>query len=99
MTMYGISEKVYQRLMDYFQHEKEIQKVILFGSRAKNMARYNSDIDLCIDYRGTQKGKILDDIDRIVGIYSCDVLFADSLNEEIKQQILRDGKVIYSKPS
>ncbi|QAV27688.1 nucleotidyltransferase [Neobacillus thermocopriae] len=27
------------------------------------------------------------------------MLFADSLNEEIKQQILRDGKVIYSMPS
>jgi uncharacterized protein len=95
--MYGISEKGYQRLMDYFQSEKDIQKVILFGSRAKNIARYNSDIDLCIDYEGSQKGKLLDDIDRIVGIYSCDVLFTDSLNEEIKKQIVRDGVVIYSK--
>jgi uncharacterized protein len=96
--MYGISENVYKKLIDYFQSEKDIQKVILFGSRAKNTARYNSDIDLCIDYEGGQKGKLLDDIDRIVGIYSCDVLFADSLNEEIKKQIVRDGVVIYSKP-
>jgi hypothetical protein len=26
------------------------------------------------------------------------VLFFDSLNEEIKRQIMRDGKVIYAKP-
>jgi predicted nucleotidyltransferase len=95
--MYGISTKVYRKLMEYFQSEKDIQKVILFGSRAKNNALYNSDIDLCIYYEGEQKGKLLDDIDRIVGIYSCDVLFADSLNEEIKKQIARDGVEIYSK--
>ncbi|ASS91390.1 nucleotidyltransferase domain-containing protein [Aeribacillus sp. FSL K6-2848] len=96
--MYGINKNVFERLLTYFEGDKEIQKVILFGSRAKNTARYNSDIDLCLDYTGNKKGKIMDDIDEIVGIYSCDVLFFDSLNEEIKRQIMRDGKVIYAKP-
>ncbi|MBW7650872.1 nucleotidyltransferase domain-containing protein [Anoxybacillus sp. ST4] len=95
--MYGINKNVFERLLTYFEGDKEIQKVILFGSRAKNTARYNSDIDLCLDYTGNKKGKIMDDIDEIVGIYSCDVLFFDSLNEEIKRQIMRDGKVIYAK--
>ncbi|REJ11806.1 MAG: nucleotidyltransferase domain-containing protein [Bacillaceae bacterium] len=98
MAMYGINKNVFERLLTYFEGDKEIQKVILFGSRAKNTARYNSDIDLCLDYTGNKKGKIMDDIDEIVGIYSCDVLFFDSLNEEIKRQIMRDGKVIYAKP-
>jgi hypothetical protein len=52
---------------------------------------------LCIDYIGKQKWKIKDDIDEIVGIYSCDVLFFDALNEAIKRQIERDGKTIYEK--
>ncbi|BDG46829.1 nucleotidyltransferase domain-containing protein [Parageobacillus sp. KH3-4] len=83
--------------MDYFQRERAIRKVILFGSKPKRTARYNSDIDLCIDYEGEQKGKIVQDIDDIVGIYSYDVLFADSLNGEIKQQIDRDRVVIYKR--
>lgn len=97
--MHRINKNVFERLMAYFKSDKEIQKVILFGSRAKNTARHNSDIDLCIDYTGKQKGKIISDIDDLVGIYSCDVLFLDSLNKEIQQQIERDGIVIYEKAS
>ncbi|GAJ58286.1 UNVERIFIED_ORG: hypothetical protein BDK47_10380 [Anoxybacillus amylolyticus] len=36
-------------------------------------------------------------IDDIVGIYSCDVLFFDALNEAIRREIERDGKTIYEK--
>ncbi|MBB5326017.1 putative nucleotidyltransferase [Anoxybacillus tepidamans] len=94
---HGINKNVFERLIAYFQSEKEIQKVILFGSRAKDTARHHSDIDLCIDYKGKQKGKVISDIDDIVGVYSCDVLFCDSLNQEIERQIERDGMVIYER--
>lgn len=83
--------------MAYFRSEEEIQRVVLFGSRAKGTARYNSDIDLCIDYTGKQKWKVIDAIDEMVGIYSFDVLFFDSLNKEIARQIERDGIVIYER--
>ncbi|EPZ38341.1 nucleotidyltransferase [Anoxybacillus ayderensis] len=97
MTTYGISQNVFERLMAYFRSEEEIQRVVLFGSRAKGTARYNSDIDLCIDYTGKQKWKVIDAIDEMVGIYSFDVLFFDSLNKEIARQIERDGIVIYER--
>ncbi|EMI09975.1 nucleotidyltransferase domain-containing protein [Anoxybacillus gonensis] len=97
MTTYGISQNVFERLLAYFRSEEEIQRVVLFGSRAKGTARYNSDIDLCIDYTGKQKWKVIDAIDEIVGIYSFDVLFFDSLNKEIARQIERDGIVIYER--
>lgn len=48
--MYGINEKIYNRLIDYFQNNSNIEKVILFGSRAKGIESINSDIDLCISY-------------------------------------------------
>lgn len=97
MTTYGISQNVFERLLAYFRSEEEIQRVVLFGSRAKGTARYNSDIDLCIDYTGKQKWKVIDAIDEMVGIYSFDVLFFDSLNKEIARQIERDGIVIYER--
>lgn len=94
---YGMSPTVFERLMAYFAGEEDIQKVILFGSRARGTTRYNSDIDLCVDYTGKQKWKIKEDLDEIVGIYSCDVLFFDALNEAIRREIERDGKTIYEK--
>lgn len=76
--------------MAYFRSDEDIQRVILFGSRAKGTACYNSDIDLCIDYIGKKKWKVIDANDEIVGIYSFDVFFSDSLNKEIARQIERD---------
>ncbi|WP_269409597.1 nucleotidyltransferase domain-containing protein [Lentibacillus daqui] len=93
--MYGIEKSVYNHLMNYFKQHDFIVKVTLFGSRAKNMAAYNSDIDLCISAKGNQKAEVKEEIDELVGIYSCDVVFCDELNAELKQQITRDGVVIY----
>lgn len=89
--MYGINEKVYNNLIFYFNEDKEIKEVILFGSRAKENYKDNSDIDLCINCSSKVKGTIKERIDEIIGIYSCDVVFFDTLNDEIRKQIERDG--------
>ena len=89
--MYGINEKVYNNLIFYFNEDKEIKEVILFGSRAKENYKDNSDIYLCINCSTKVKGTIKEKIDEIIGIYSCDVVFFDTLNDEIRKQIERDG--------
>lgn len=93
--MYGIEKKVYKNLISYFQSNSDIEKVIIFGSRAKGTENVNSDIDLCISYIDKSKGTIVEEINDVIGIYSCDVIFLDSLNESIKKQIDRDGIEIY----
>lgn len=93
--MYGIQDTVYKKLMNYFRKEAGIKQVILFGSRAKNTARINSDIDLCITYSGNAKAKVQEEIDELIGIYSSDIVFTDQVNEELEKQIRRDGIVIY----
>lgn len=93
--MYGINEKVYESLIKYFRDNSKIQKVILFGSRAKGTETINSDIDICIECTKKNRGTIVEEINDIIGIYSCDIVFLDSLNEEIKKQIFRDGIIIY----
>ena len=93
--MYGINEKVYNRLINYFEQNSNIEKVILFGSRAKGIENINSDIDLCIGYIGKSKGTVVEEINDIIGVYSCDIVFLDSLNENIEKQIARDGVEIY----
>ncbi|MZK49857.1 nucleotidyltransferase domain-containing protein [Clostridium beijerinckii] len=95
--MYGINEKIYKRLINYFEYNRNIEKVILFGSRARGIEKINSDIDLCVDYIGKGKGTVVDEINDIIGVYSCDIVFLNSLNEEIEKQIARDGIEIYCK--
>lgn len=93
--MFGINEKVYEKLISYFERNEDIIKVILFGSRAKGNEKHNSDIDLWIECERKSEGIIKYDIDEIIGCYSCDVLFNYTLNEEIQKQIKRDGIEIY----
>ena len=85
--MYGIEESIYIKLISYFNTNKYIQKVVLFGSRAKGNYKYNSDIDLGILCDKKYKGTIAEELDEIVGIYSLDIVFLDSMNDEIKLQI------------
>lgn len=93
--MYGINERVYKELINYFENNEKIQRVILFGSRAKRSETINSDIDLCIECLDKGRGTIVEEINDIIGIYSCDIVFFDLLSEEIEKQIFRDGIEIY----
>ena len=80
----------------YFNNNKYIKKVVLFGSRAKGNYKYNSDIDLGILCDKKYKGTIAEELDEIVGIYSIDLVFLDSMNNEIKLQIEKYGIEIYN---
>lgn len=42
------------------------------------------------------KGTIAEELDEIVGIYSVDLVFLDSMNDEIKTQIEKYGIEIYN---
>lgn len=93
--MFGINENVYKNLIDYFKENNEIKRVVLFGSRAKGNQNFNSDIDICIEYLGSNKGTVMEEIDDLVGIYSCDIVFFDNLNKEVESQIFKYGVEIY----
>lgn len=94
--MYGIEDNIYTLLQNYFKRNKDIRSVILFGSRAKGLYGKASDIDLCIEYIGRNKGTLVLEIEDRVGIYGVDIVFQDMIGEELKSQILRDGVQIYS---
>lgn len=94
--MYGIEESIYIKLHMYFKSNTYIKKVILFGSRAKGSYKYNSDIDIGILCDKKYKGTISEELNELVGLYSLDIIFLDSMNEEIKLQLDRDGVEIYN---
>lgn len=78
-----------------FSREYKIQKVVLFGSRARGTHTDRSDVDLAVS------GGDFDSFDRAVkervhSLLSFDVVEWDAgVSEELKQEIERDGVVIY----
>lgn len=76
-------------------------KIIIFGSRAKNENKKFSDIDICVVGANkpshTSLRKIKEQIDEILGIYSYDLIFWEEIDEEFKKIINKTGKVIYDK--
>ncbi len=47
-TRFGLSEQVISQITNVLAKHPNIQRVILYGSRAKGNYRANSDIDLCL---------------------------------------------------
>ena len=79
----------------------EYKKVMLYGSRAREDNRQNSDIDLCIFCDKSQEDVLLDfrmfldDLDTYFTFDACQYEIVN--NEQLKENILLEGKVIYDK--
>ncbi len=79
----------------------QVEKIILFGSRAKKENKKFSDIDIAIvtkqklDIR--TKRKIKDKIEELSGIYSVDLIFLEQTSNEFKEIIKETGITIYEK--
>ena len=75
------------------------QRIILFGSRAKGTYRKGSDIDIAVDLKLSfrEKRKLKEKIEDISGLYSVDLIFLPDVEENFKNQILKEGKILYEK--
>ncbi|MGB3367692.1 MAG: nucleotidyltransferase domain-containing protein [Acidaminobacteraceae bacterium] len=76
-----------------------INKIVLFGSRARSDNNKKSDIDLAIYYEcELKKGSIFADIDDIETLLKFDIIFMNAeLSYEILQNIEKDGVTLYEK--
>ena len=73
-----IEEKLKLELDIIFKKYKEIEKVVLFGSRARQDNKYNSDIDLClfgVNITHLIQVKVTMDIEEINTPLSFDIVF------------------------
>ncbi len=103
MTNFGLSEKTTQKLYSAFEKFPEIEKVIIYGSRAKGNYREGSDIDITLignDLTHTILLKLLYEIDELNTPYLYDVsIFSKLSNPEFIEHIHRVGKIFYQKKS
>ncbi|MFK8375879.1 nucleotidyltransferase domain-containing protein [Capnocytophaga canimorsus] len=97
---FGLEAAVLTSFQNIFEKFKNIEKVIVYGSRAKGNFRYNSDIDLSIigeiSYDDLLKIELL--IDELLLPYKVDLsVFNNIDNSELKAHIERVGIVLYKK--
>lgn len=98
--MFGLSDDVTSEIQDVFRRHSNIDKVLIFGSRAKGNYREGSDIDLAVIGSGVSFSQLLDinnDIDDLGLLYNVDLLdYKKQIGTPIGEHIDRVGKIFYS---
>ncbi|MBO6071072.1 nucleotidyltransferase domain-containing protein [uncultured Ruminobacter sp.] len=80
-----------------FAENNSVEKVVLFGSRARGTNTERSDVDLAV-YGGDFDSFYWNITENVNSLLSFDVINADkNISDELKKEIARDGIVIYEK--
>lgn len=99
--MYGLKDKVIQEIGGVFSKYPQIEKAILYGSRAKGNYRNGSDIDLTLQGEGltlTMLFRIETELDDLMLPYKIDLSnFHQIGNPDLVAHIERVGLVFYQK--
>ena len=77
-------------------------RIYLFGSRAKNNAKDHSDFDFAVEAARPDRRLerlLMEELDRISGLYHIDVVFLDSVDDSFRKMVLKTGKVVHERGS
>ena len=100
---YGLPESVIQKICNVFVRYPQIEKVLLYGSRAMGTARKGSDIDLSIcgdDVDFSLLCRLLYELDELLLPYRIDLsIIRDMEDPEVLEHIRRVGVPFYVKLS
>ena len=93
---YNLPDRIVRELSSFAQ-EHSISKIILFGSRARGTNTERSDIDIAV-YGGDFDGFYWDIKEKTHSLLMFDSVQADSpISAELKEEIEKDGVMIYEK--
>jgi predicted nucleotidyltransferase len=95
----GLSDSQLNLTKNIFAQYKNIEKVVVFGSRAKGSFKQYSDIDLALfgDLTSLDAESVKLDLEELPLIYKFDVLAYNELkNQALKEHVNRVGIEIYS---
>ncbi len=92
----NVLEKIKEIAVKY-----RIEKVLLFGSRARRDASPVSDYDIVVfgkDMSALDRARFCTDADEIPTLKKIDIVFVnDGLTDDLMESIKKDGVVIYEK--
>lgn len=92
----GIKPKVIEEIRT-FAKKYNVEKVILFGSRARGDYKRTSDIDLAVT--GGNFARFALDVDEETStLLEYDIVdMSREMQEELRQSIMQEGKILYEK--
>jgi len=97
---YQLDSSVAEKLKLFFSQFDFIDKVVIFGSRAKHNANPKSDIDLCIyslEMTAKEFTKLKIELDELPILYKIDIVHFENSNDELKKNIVKDGKLFFNR--
>ena len=98
---FGLEEDLLEEILKIIRNHKCVKKVILYGSRARGDYRKTSDIDLaiegCPDWEVSEIRETLEE--EAPTLLTFDVVNLEKAPKELKENILKEGVVIYEKPT
>ena len=98
---FGLSKKIIEQIQLVLSRYPEVDKAVLYGSRAKGNFKRGSDIDLTLQGGGlslTIKNKIENDLDDLLLPYKIDLsVFEQITDPDVIDHIRRVGVVLYEK--
>jgi predicted nucleotidyltransferase len=101
MHKFGLKKQVIQQIRGVFSQFPSVKGVIIYGSRALETYRHNSDIDLTLvgeEITFTELLKIENELDDLLLPYQIDLSIFEKIdNTELVDHIIRVGKLIYEK--
>jgi len=100
---FGLSDNTITKIQQVFEKYSQIDKVMVYGSRAKGNFSPGSDIDLTLfgtELDQRQCSAIAEELDELLLPYMIDLSIFDQLSHsDIKEHIERVGKIFYQKGS
>ncbi len=98
---FGLKEEIIDRINKVFNRYKDIEEVILYGSRAKGNSKPGSDIDLSLkgpNLNITTLNQISIELDDLLLPNTFDLsIFHHIKNQDLLDHIQRAGKVFFKK--
>lgn len=99
---YGLKDSSAQKISEVFSRFPQVEKAVLYGSRAKGNYKNGSDIDLTLrggkDLTPNILCKIMEELDELLLPYSFDLsIFHDISDPEVREHIQRVGVTFYER--
>lgn len=104
-SRFGLSATVIDKIHGVLARHPNVQRAVLYGSRAKGNYKPGSDIDLTLfaapgqDIGHREVADILDEVDDLLLPYTMDLSVFEHLNHDgLREHIERLGQVFYERP-
>lgn len=93
-------EEILSKIVSLLKEDLKPRRILLFGSRAGEKYNPGSDFDIALDGKKIdvrEMRELKEKLEEITGLYKVDIIFLESVDKELRDIILRRGKILYER--